>query len=111
MNNNQNNQNEVTIIRHYSLLSFMQTNGNPEMFDDLVNKETGEQFSLLRFNDAPNGEITVFFGKSVKDYTYDKIMSEFDKLFVGEADNDKVYLYRRHAGKVIKLEELLSVEV
>jgi hypothetical protein len=110
MNNNQNK--EVNIVRHYSFLSFAQTHGMPELFDDLTNKETGERFSLLKYNDAPDGELTVFFGKSVKDYTFDDIMNNIDKLCVGAADNDKYYMYKRSTGKLIDLSAMLeSIEV
>jgi hypothetical protein len=111
MNNNQNN--EVKIVKHYSFIAFAQLHGMPELFDSMVNKETGEQFSLLRYNEDPAGEdLTVFFGKSVKNYKYEDIMNNVDKLFVGEADNDKYYMYTRNTGKRIDLSALLeSIEV
>jgi hypothetical protein len=107
MNNNQNNNPEVKITKHYSFLAFCKQYGKPVVFDDLVNRETGEQFIVVKFE--KDGSTTeAFMGKSVRDFNYDDIVKSINELEVGEADNGKNYIYKRKQGKLINIDGFLN---
>jgi hypothetical protein len=107
MNNNQNNNPEVKITKHYSFLAFVRQYGKPEVFDDMMNRETGEQFTIIKFHGRED-ETTAFLGKSVRDYNYDRLLAEVKELEVGEADNGKFYVYKRKQGKMMELADLVN---
>jgi hypothetical protein len=109
MNNNQNNIPEVNITKRYSFIAFAKEFGKPELFDDMINKETGEQFSIIKFH-KDDESTDVFFGKSVRDYTYDDIVENMKDLEVGIADNGKNYLYKPKKGKLIAMDIELTIE-
>jgi hypothetical protein len=108
MNNNQNNIPEVNILKRYSFIAFAKEFGKPEVFDDMVNKETGEQFTIIKFH-GETGDTDVFMGKSVRDYTYDDIVENINDLEIGVADNDKHYVYKPKKGKLIAMDIELTI--
>jgi hypothetical protein len=107
MNNNQNNNPEVKIQKRYSFLAFVREYGKPEVFDDMVNGQTGEMFTIIKFH-GNEDETTAFLGKSVRDYKYDQLLAEVKELEVGEGDNGKFYVYKRKQGKMMELANLVN---
>lgn len=98
----ENNYNDVTIERSWSLVAFAKENGFPEM-NTFTNKD-GEEFETLTFPDSPEGRIFCHFGKSTQGMDEDDIVAEKDQLRVGLNSNGKYTLYKPQVtGTTIKL--------
>lgn len=96
-------QNNVTIEQSWSLLAFAKENGLPKIRED-VNKETGEQFTSLCFDDGPQGRVFCHFGRSTQGFGIEEIQKQKDNLRVGLNSNGKYTLYLPDTkGTVIEL--------
>lgn len=100
---NNNLYNDVVIEQSWSLLAFAKENGLPKIRED-VNKETGESFTSLCFDDGPKGRVFCHFGRSTQGFGIEEIQKQKDNLRVGLNSNGRYTLYLPDTkGTVIEL--------
>lgn len=90
---NNNNFNDVVIEKSWTLKTFVEANGNPKYRED-TNKETGEVFNSLCFDEAPQGRIFCHFGASTKDMSMADIARNKETLRIGLNSNGKYTCYK-----------------
>lgn len=97
------NYNGVKIEKSWSFMAFANEKGTPKMAK-CTNKETGEEFECLAFENE-EGDITFcHFGYSTEGMTAREISKDKDHLKVGLNSNGKYSLYRQdNAWETIEL--------
>ena len=92
MDTKERDYNGVTIEKSWSLVGFAKEFGTPK-YATCTNKETGEQFNCLAFENT-DGELTFcHFGYSTEGFGIQDIMREKNNLKVGLNTNGKYSLY------------------
>lgn len=96
-NNSVKNYNGVTIEKSWTFVQFAKEFGTPKLAKNLVNKETGEIFDSVVFDN--NGELTFcHFGYSTADMDIQDIRKEKNNLKVGLNTSGKYTLYKSNGG-------------
>lgn len=95
--------NGVTIEKSWSFMAFAQEMGTPK-FAKCTNKETGEMFECLAFENENNELTFCHFGYSTQGMTARDISREKNNLKVGLNSSGKYTLYKQeNAWETIEL--------
>lgn len=97
VNNAEKNYNGVTIEKSWTFVQFAKEFGTPKLATNLVNKETGEIFNSVVFDNA--GDLTFcHFGYSTAGMNINDIRREKNNLKVGLNTSGKYTLYKSEGG-------------
>lgn len=88
------NYNGVTIEKSWSLVGFAKEFGTPK-FATCTNKETGEEFNCLAFENEDKELTFCHFGYSTQGMSIGDIVAGKDDLKVGLNSNGKYTLYKQ----------------